>query len=310
MKTKITQKLANLLLSFLGILLFVYPDSAIRAAEDALRSCAASIIPSLFPCMVLSGLIVRRKLLSPLERFLPMRQLFRLPSASACPFLLGALCGFPIGAKTTAELVRMGELTKEEAELTCAVSNNTGPAFAVSIAGGVFRNSRPFGWYLYLSQLLSALLVGLLFRKETAHYSLPSPKGPNKTKPPAESPIRSFAEALSSAASAVIPLCGYIVFFSVLCALVGELVTGILPLALLCSLLEFTAGIRVSSSLAGSVGWFLTGFSLGFSGLSVFVQSYSFTSPLGISLRKTLLFKGLQGCICGSMCVLFPVLFR
>ncbi len=306
MKSKLTQKLANLILSLLGILLFVFPDTVFSAAENALKSCGTTILPSLFPFMVLSGLIVRRRLLAPIENLIPMQRLFRLPSASACPLLLGALCGFPIGAKTTAELYRMGELTKEEAEFTCAISNNTGPAFAVSIAGGVFRGSRSFGWYLYFAQLLSAFLVGLLFRKKKAA----APSHLQNTAPsPAESPIRSFAEAVSSAAGAVLPLCGYIVFFSVLSALAGELISGLLPRAFLCSLLEFTAGIRISSSVIGNWGWFLTGFSLGFSGLSVFVQTYSFTAPRGLSLRKAFLFKGLQGCLCGGFCVLYPHLF-
>lgn len=306
MTRKFSQKIANLLLSALGILLFAFSDSAFTAAGAALEVCAKSVIPSLFPYMVLSGLIVRRGLLAPLYPLLPTEALFRLPPPSACPILLGALCGFPIGAKTASELYQAGQLSKEEAERTCAIANNTGPAFAVGIAGSVFWKSRSFGWYLYAVQLISAVIVGLLMGSRRGKQQVRFGIKPHFTR---ESPIRSFAESVSSAASAVIPLCGYIVFFSVLCAMIKELLPDILPAAVLCSVLEFTTGIREAAAVGGMSGLFLTGFALGFSGISVFVQSYCFTSQAGLSLRKTFLSKALQGVITGGLCTLFPIFF-
>lgn len=303
MKLKLTHKIANLLLSFLGILLLVCTEPALDAARSALRICALNVIPSLFPYMVLSGLIARQNLLSPVEKLIPMRKLFALPTASACPFLLGALCGFPIGAKTAAELYTQGRLTKEKAESVCALSNNTGPAFAVITAGKLLWNSTAFGWYLYGAQILSAVLVGFLLKNRKKGHLPPL----ISLKSQVESPIRSFAQAVSSAATAVIPLCGYIVFFSVLAAMVKEVLPFKVLGAILCALLEFTTGIREAASIGGTFGLFLTGFSLGFSGISVFVQSYSFTAEAGISLRKTFLSKGIQGLLCGGFCTLFPI---
>jgi len=305
MKNRITQKIANLILSALFILLFVFSDTALNAAQKALTVCVSSVIPSLFPFMVLSGLIVRRRLLAPLERFLPVGKLFRLPSAAAGPFLLGALCGFPIGAKSSAELYRQGILTKEEAERTCAVSNNTGPAFTVCIAGGFFWKSYTFGRYLYFMQILSAITVGALL-------GIPYKKNKKPTESPEsleESSIRSFADSVTSAASAILPLAGYVVFFSVVSALIKELLPSVLPTVFLCTILEFTSGIGEAAQMGGLWGRFLTGFALGFSGLSVFVQSYSFTAELGLSLRKTFLTKWLQGILCGLLCTLYPLFF-
>ena len=311
MKQKISAKIANLLLSALGILLFVCADPALSAAQSALKLCAESVIPSLFPYMVLSGLIVRRGLLSPLYPLIPMKTMFRLPPAASCPVLLGAVCGFPLGAKTAADLYRLGELTKEEAERTCAIANLSGPAFVVGVIGAIFWKSPRFGWYLYMAQLLSALTAGLLFcRTKTASPQSDKNVLPPKTFPYTESPLRAFADSLSSAASAVIPLCGYIVFFSILCAMIRTLFSDGFLCAVLCSVLEFTSGIRSASSLGGLWGRFLTGFSLGFSGLSVFVQSYCFVSPLGLSLHKTFLVKVVQGVLCGILCTLFPLFFQ
>lgn len=305
MKKKTVSKLVNLVLFCLCILLFVYSDPAIAAAKSALNACAVSVIPSLFPYMVLSNLIVRHRLLAPLYRLIPMKALFGLPPASAGAFLLGGLCGFPIGAKTVCDLYKTGQLTREEAERTCAISNNTGPAFAVSVAGGIFWGSRTFGIYLYTAQLLAAVFVGVLFRrrgKQTAQKTDSS-----LSVYPTPNPVSSFIEAISAGAAACIPLCGYITFFSILCAIVKEMLPWKAVAAAVCAVFEFTSGIREAAAINGYAGLFLTGFSLGFSGLSVFMQSYNFTFSHGISLHRTLICKTVQGILCGGLCLLYPI---
>ncbi len=295
---------ANLLLFVFGVLLFVCGDASTRAAHDALVRLGTRVLPSLFPFMILSDLIVRRGLLSPLSEKLPMRRLFGLPANAGIAFLLGGLCGFPMGAKTVCGLYTAGELKKEEGEQTIALSNNTGPGFTVEAAGAVLWGSRGFGWYLYFAQLLSAVLLGIVFRPG---------KGKENTGPHTavctEPPIRSLLAAVRSSALAMVPLSGYIVFFSVLTG-IAESPLPWEELGTLCAcLLEFTAGVEKSASLGGSLGRFLTGFAVGFSGVSVFVQSYHFTAEAGLSLRRALWMKGLQGCITGGLCILYPIIF-
>ena len=302
---RISVRFANLILFVLGVLLFACAEPAVSAASSALSLCITSVIPSLFPFMVLSSLMVRFRLLDPVCRFLPFRKLFGLPSHASGAFLLGALCGFPIGAKTACSLYRSGVLTKEEAERTCALSANTGPAFAVGVAGSALWGSRAFGWYLYGAQLLSAVLTGLLFRKKTSDIKSVSVYSTEKRT----DPIRSLAEAVSSSAAACIPLCGYIVFFSVLSAIAAELITDPIASAFAGSVLEFTTGIRQASLTGGTTGLFLTGFSLGFSGLSVLAQTFHFTSECGLSLRYTVISKTVCGLLCGVMCTLYPLIF-
>ncbi len=303
MRQKTVLHLANIALLTFGILLFAFAETATQAASAALRICETAVVPALFPFMVLSDLIVRRNLLAPLWPLLPMDKWFALPASSACAFLLGGLCGFPIGARTVCGLYRSGALTKEEAERTLAFSNNTGPAFAVTVAGAGLWGSRGFGWYLYAAQLLSAVLVGVMLRRGYG--------GGKRISPPkeiTEPPIRSLLQAVTGAAGAVIPLVGYIVFFSVLSAMASALIPSAKLAAAVCGLLEFTAGVGKAAALGGNAGRFLTGFAIGFSGLSVFVQSYNFTSDVGLSLRKTFIAKGLQGVITGGLCLLYPLL--
>ena len=47
--------------------------------------------------------------------------------------LLGLICGYPMGAKLTADLFREGKITKSEAQYLLTFCNNPGPVFISSI---------------------------------------------------------------------------------------------------------------------------------------------------------------------------------
>ena len=99
-------------------LLFIIDAGGTRdAVLSSLRLSATSVIPAVFPCAVLSGLIVRLGGADKLGRLAerPMRLLFALPGEAFCAIFLGFLCGFPVGAKTCTELFDRG--SRETARL-------------------------------------------------------------------------------------------------------------------------------------------------------------------------------------------------
>ncbi|MFR0770562.1 MAG: hypothetical protein ACLSHO_14075 [Dysosmobacter sp.] len=72
--------------------------------------------------------------------------------------------GYPIGARTAAELYASGDLTRQEAERLLTFCNNSNPVFLISVLGvGVFGSVRA-GLWLWLIHVCAALLTGLLFR--------------------------------------------------------------------------------------------------------------------------------------------------
>ena len=87
--------------------LLLLPEVSAQAARDAMLLCAQTLIPSLFPFFVLSSLLIAcgasellSALLSPL-----MRPLFGLSGTGAAALALGLCGGYPVGARTAAELV-------------------------------------------------------------------------------------------------------------------------------------------------------------------------------------------------------------
>ena len=285
-----------------AVLLTVFSERATEYARDSLKVCALCVIPSLFPYMVISRMIVTSRACDFIGRFLPVSRLFGLPSAASASIILGALCGFPVGAKSAVSMYEGGLLSKTEAEVLISYSNNTGPSFVVAVIGAGLWQSERFGWELYFFQLISAVVgAGVVnhlifpFKRET--------KESNKTALKSPELFRSVADSTQ----AVLTVCGFIVFFSVVCGFLLPAVSAVSEKlsVLVCCLFEFTGGARLAAAVGGAAGRFLTGLCVGFSGISVFCQTAAFTSPAGLSLKRTVLSKSLQGVICGTLCVLF-----
>jgi len=291
------------------LLLFLFSEDAEDAVRQSLALCARVLIPSLFPFMVISALYVRFGVADALCRPFSSHfcRLFRLPGCAASAVFLGAVCGFPIGAKTACELYQSGELTKEQAERLIAFANNTGPSFIVEIIGVYYWNSRGFGLFLYCMQIASALLLSGIFSRRKPLV----PVSRNEYRCAVTSHGECVAQAVSSSASSVLGICGFVSFFSAILAVFRVALHRLgaeKTVPFLAALLEFSCGSAEAASTGGLLGAFLSGFSVGWAGLSVLAQCCMFTTPLGLSLRTAAYSKAAQGMICGGAAVLWYLL--
>ncbi len=290
-----------------AVLLLAKSDNAGEAAAGALKLCAAVIIPSLFPYMAAAGMMVSLGTAQLFGKRLSgiTRRLFRLPGEAASAWILGALCGFPVGAQTACSLYKENCLTKEEAERLIALANNTGPAFVIEVVGAHFWGSRGFGLTVYLAQILSALLIGGIYARR---QKFPSANEAQKSPPPKQDFLTVLADTVSTAAFSVLTVCGFVVFFAVILSLAENILKkigmgGILPF--LSVFLEFTGGTAHAANLGGIPGAFLTGFAVGWSGISVFAQCKVFTAPLEIRLTPAAVCKGIQGILTGTAAAVY-----
>ncbi len=267
-------------------------DALLDAGRGALLLVSGSILPSLFPFLVLSGLLSATIGSIPLPGGRFFKQAFGLPEEGLIPFLLGALCGFPIGVRITADLYRRGRITREEAVRLSALSANTGPAFAVAGVGSALFQDAAIGWGLYFLQLSTAVLLGILTRKP--------PRAAEEKRAPSFGPLPSLSSVLSEASLAMLGIAGTVIFFSTASALLTRRLSPLIA-AIVTAPLEIGTAAAAAARLPLAAGIPLAAFSLSFSGISVLLQSAAFLKDAGLPTGPLAKRKLLQGLL--SLCI-------
>ena len=144
-------------------------------------------------------------------------------------------------------------------------------------------HSTTAGLALWGIHLAAALLVALLFcRRQIARTTSP---------PPTSSPAAAFIAAVGSAAETMVRLSAFVVFFTVVMALLASFLGTVPPL--LAGFLELTVG--VTALTPHRLGFTVAAGLLGWGGVSVHCQAAAVLSDTDLSLRHYLLGKALQG---------------
>ena len=201
--------------------LIAVPTQCMEAAGRGLNLCQTVIIPSLFPFFVCSKLLIQLGFVAILGKkcgFI-MRPLFNVPGNGAFAFCVGILSGYPVGAKAVSELYEQSLCTKSEAERLLALCNNSGPLFIIGAVGTGMYHSPQIGILLYAAHILSAITIGLLFRFYK-RKDIPSEKrNSNASIIIASNFGEVMGNAIKDSILSTVMVCGYILFFSVLLAI-------------------------------------------------------------------------------------------
>lgn len=293
------KKIPYMLIAGFAILILIFPEISVSAAIDALSLCGEVIVPSLFPFFVCAGLLIHSGICQRLSVLLGpvMKPLFNVSGCGSAALVLGTISGYPQGAITACDLYRSGYLSKYEAERLLAFCNNSGPLFVISAIGIATYSSAKTGLFLYLSHLVAALIVGIIFR----FYKKDRHSAPEYSINQQEIPFtEAFSGVLQSAVSNILTVCGAIVFFSVFSALL----TRFLPenngvSAMISGILELSGGNRMIkyASIPTLYKLLMSAFTVGFAGICIHLQVAAIASRYGLSLVPYIIGKLLQGVI-------------
>lgn len=125
--------LALILLSlFFTMLLF--PETVFQGACDGLLLWYQILIPTLFPYLIVTGLLLKTDGAAVVSRLLfrPFHLLFGTSFYGSFAVLSGFLCGYPMGAKIIADLLLQGKISLEEASYLLSFCNNASPSFIIT----------------------------------------------------------------------------------------------------------------------------------------------------------------------------------
>lgn len=296
--------LAFCLMSALTFFLLLFcAEEAIAAMRDALALCARTVIPSLFPFMVASELIVHSGVATALGRLCApaFKKLFGLRGEASAPLLLGTLCGFPVGAKSAASLYETKKISRAELCHLLCFCNQPSSAFVISAVGIALFSSRRFGLLLYGTTLVSGLAVGLVCRFLIPKNDTP-PATQTERAQEASIGVTRFTDAITGAAHGMLSVCAFVCFFA---TLVGCL-SAIPALAnapdalraLTFGFFELTGGVsRATACRSVTTAALVAAWCIGWSGLSVHFQVMSLCARCGVSFRPYFAAKAAQGAL-------------
>ena len=168
----------------LGILIFLllFPEAALFASRRGLDLWFGTLVPTLLPFLILSGFLIHSGLVQiPAALLAPVfGRLFGISPLGSYACFTGFLCGCPMGAKVTGDLLSQNLICEEEAGYLVSFVNNLSPAFIISFAVhqnlGIPSLTGPPLCILYGAPLLWALLCRIrrrrLSRQERAGVSI------------------------------------------------------------------------------------------------------------------------------------------
>ena len=228
----------------LFVLMLLFPQPVFKGASSGLLLWFNVILPTLLPFMIVSNLLIGTRAIDAISKvFGPvMCRLFGVTRYGSFAIIAGFLCGYPMGGKVTADLVRKQYITWQEGQYLLSFTNNTSPMFIISYV--VWQNLKD------TSRTMPALLIPMrspiLFSFRCRFYYRPGACIHAAEYPPL--PKAAAASLMDSCImngfETITKVGGYIMLFSILIALLQKLpLDHFLFSLLLLPSLEMTNGI-------------------------------------------------------------------
>lgn len=260
-------------------LFFLSPSDIGNGVRNGLFLCGETVIPSLFPFIVVSDYLVRSGIGTALGKFIsPLTEkLFKLPGDSACAIFMSLIGGFPVGARMISQLFERGLVSQKQARRMLWFCVNSGPAFVIGAVGVSMLSDKKCGIILFASQTISALLVGFSSRFFSKDEYISDTSGYNSVNPSV------LTESVAAATDAMLGICAYILLFSSIAPFLIKL-TSLSPIFnTLVIASEVTGGCAFASKhlpvcfLSPVLCW---------SGLAVHMQLLPYIKKVGMPLRE------------------------
>lgn len=272
------------IIAFITMLILILESkTALAGARMGLDLCLNSVIPALFPFLILSVSLTHAFYGVPLPILRPLGKLFRIPQGTECILICAFLGGYPVGAQSIGSAYSSGYLERNQAQRMLAFCNNAGPAFLFGMAGPMFPSAWMI-WTLWAIHIISAFLVSVIL----------APGEIKKAHIPQNAISLSHAMILSI--KAMTQVCGWVILFRVFLAFLSRWALWIFPVwvqVAVTGLLELSNGILALHYIDDiALRFIICSCILSCGGLCVIMQTKSVINTL--SLNTYLLGKGLQ----------------
>lgn len=284
-----SRKLAYILFSVLFVVFFTMPEVVFQGAKDGLLLWFHTVLPTLFPFLVITGLMVGSNTIYYVSRLFGkyFRSFFAVSDAGVFVVLCGFLCGYPMGAKLASDLVVSKRISPQEGAYLLSFCNNTSPAFIISY---IFLQNLQRPELVLPSMVIligTPVLCSFFFRRK---HTVPAktPFNPSVNPNTSEHSLSLLLDSsIMDNCDTITRIGGYIIVFCILSAVLKQFpVHGFIWDYLVIPAVEITRGISLlaQSPLAFSVKYVLIMALASFGGLCAVFQTQCMVKESSLSI--------------------------
>lgn len=306
-------KRISIILSILALLIFmmIFPNASLAASKRGLMLWFEVLIPSLLPFIILSGFLIKTNIIQQLLGIFPRfwKIVFGVSSHGAYALILGLFCGYPMGAKLTADLYDSGCISRSEADYLLTFSNNASPTFISTYILLETLQMQSLMVPTFVILYLSNYLCSLIFRVYYNRFVIATEAYVNKKEISTPIPLMELIDtSIMNGFESMAKLGGYVILFSILAGLTLKLTfLGQNLRYIFLGMLEITNGIQYIASAPWSFPWKYTMIMAvtAFGGFSSIAQTKCMIRNANLSIKNYVTAKLLNGCITIALCQLF-----
>ena len=313
-----SNKIITSLLIIICLLFIINPSYYANSCLNAVSVWAFKVFPLLFPFFIFTRLILNLTQIKPnaMDKF--FSKTYHTPSGSFFVFCLSIMCGYPMGAKLISGLYENNQISRDDAKKMLSFCSVSGPMFMIGTVGVTVLCSYKAGLIIFICNLISALINGIIFRGKASETK---PKYSNKPKNNilADSVYDSLISILMVGAHIILSFLIIdllkeiqvlpIISKSICCVFNNNIPSNVVE-ATLSGMVEITRGIidLSATSLSLKIKTIVSGGLIGFGGISILLQSVSFLTKLNLPIKTLLIQKIFQCLICTILSIPFCLL--
>lgn len=317
---------------FLLSALLLNPQKYTRSMLDGLSLFYLSVLPGLFPFMVLTRMLSSIngiQYFSKKAAFIT-KKMFCLPGISMYILIISMLSGYPVGVKITSELLDSKTITEQEAKKMLSFAMSSGPIFIIGSVGTSMLGNIKAGIIILISHYISNIITGVIFchllnkRQNQNSANNPTPILTNQTFD------NIITNSMFSAVKSILLVGGFISCFYVFSQVLIDykILTSIsyplgkildlmgfdknIATGIMSGIIEVTRGAKMLSSFFLEIPKLvmsLIAALISFSGISILLQSKSLLAATKIKTHFLILIKSVHALLCFIICLVLSNIF-
>lgn len=291
------------------ILMLIFPNLTKTGAYNGLMLWFNTIIPTLLPYMIISGIICYFNAFNIVSTVLyPItKRVFGISRNANYCLIIGFLCGYPMGSKVIADMLQDEQIDYNEAAYLLSFCNNISPSFLINyVASAILLNCYKIDNHcihiVYFIIFASPIIVSFIYRLLANHRIILNTKSKSiRLRIASTDSSNSFLDkCILNSFDNIFKIGGYIIIFSIISTWI--LNTKILNknfAFILSAFFEITSGLYAlkHTSFSSDIGILLVTTLCSFGGVCSIAQTYSMIAGTSLKTSSYVKYKLLNAVI-------------